>query len=66
MSMNKQSLNHNIWLNTYMKAFFVLARTYNPKDEYTKMAMKCFIESVSSVLPDANFVHEFKKFIKRL
>lgn len=63
MSMNKQSLNHNIWLNTYMKAFFVLARTYNPKDEYTKMAMKCFIESVSSVLPDSNFVHEFKKFI---
>jgi len=58
-----KSLDYRIWLNTYMKALFVLARTYNPKDEYTKMAMKCFIESLSSVLPDINFVHEFQNFI---
>lgn len=60
---NIKPLNYNIWLNTYMKALFVLARTYNPKDEYTKMAMKCFIESLSTVLPDPAFVHEFQNFI---
>lgn len=57
-------INYNIWLPKYLKALLILSRTYNPSNEYTKSAMKCFIESLAHVLPDPYLSKVFSDFIE--
>lgn len=57
-------LSYNTWFPTYMQTLFILSRTYNPKDEYTVTAMKCYIQSVTRLLPDPHMVSIFLNFIQ--
>ena len=65
-------MNYNVWLSKYMKALFVLSATYNPEyiipsgspdKNYTKIAMKCFIESLTRLLPDKHMTKIFEDFM---
>lgn len=58
-----KSIHYSKWLPQYMKGLFILSRTYDPSTEYVKTAMKCFIESLATVLPDKNFCKIFQDFI---
>jgi hypothetical protein len=57
-------LDYNSWLPKYLKALLILGRTYNPTSEYTKTAMKCFIESLTQLLPDKYMSRIFANFIE--
>jgi hypothetical protein len=56
-------MDYNIWFWTYLKSLFIMANTYNPTDDYTRSAMKCFISCISDILPDKYLGDSMKDFL---